>query len=1163
MRSFLIFWTICFFLTISVNAQTTDNNPLRFLRSIPPSPEAAQITRYGLYPVTPYTGLANISIPLFSINDGNFKLPLSLDYFTGGMKVDELASCIGMGWSISAGGAITRTVIGIPDDNPQKGILDIGIKDEKAVTYLDYALFRDILNQDKDSEPDLYAYSFNGVSGKFTIFPDGKVLTIPFNNKINIKYKRTPVSGELTEFSINDENGNIYIFNSTEFSTSYNDIKAPKYWPNTSWYLTDILCNNQVDTIHFKYLRANIKTTSYSYTATANQTQLNMTKNYNDYTNRYVSEIKFRNGVVTFDYQSGRLDYGNYILNSVSLFNSNDTLVKKVFLDHDYMFSEKGYNPYAYPQDKYRLRLLSVYEMDSKGKKLAYNLTYDDAKLPPRINCGTDWWGFYNGANNNHTFMSNDVECPYYLGNNIYQFNTGSIIQIPAPDIANRDSNADSAKAGMLTKITYPTGGSAAFEFEANQYETTVAVPTTHSYFAAAETNDGPTNSYEVVTFIADIDRSANMTISLPLYNDINQPRILLDDVTAGTSVLNLTTFAGEQTSRTVSTNLKGGHTYRITASVKDNPSLPDQEMRLLGTVSWQTTELAIVSKPGGGLRVKAVRNYDVNGALKGQELYKYGTNENGAGSMSYSPFMLTQRYLDNHYTVLQYDCFVLPDYLGLIILDNPWYGYSDIGGSRLFYTNVAKYENSYGNDFIKTTYEYDPSGDEKLELPYKDQRIFVNFNWQGGNLLRQCSYKLEQQQYKLLKKTEYQYNKIEVEQRTGLKVGEKLIAEGDMPPYQTSECLFNKLFYCYNYPIVSGISVPTSQVDTLFESNGNLATQTNYTYSNLKHVKPTVITTIKSDGNKLESNFKYVNDYAAITGTDALSKGITNFLNRNMNVTLEQTDYFYRGTDKMLTSSLLGIPDISTTNIKSTSLVRSATFLTDFNPLVNQAGTMVADSRYQKQLNIDLYDQYANALQFTENNAIVTSKIWDYKNEYQVAQVTNAAYSSIAYTSFEADGYGNWKGIVPSNILTGGVTGKKCYNIASGNIQKDGLNSSEKYIVSFWAKQGAGITVSNAVMSRTGKTKGDWTCYEYEVTGTATITISGSGYIDELRSYPATAQMTTYTYEPLIGISSQCDARNGIQYFEYDSMGRLLSIRDMDGMILKYYGYEYTAPIQ
>lgn len=1160
MRYLLLFGAICF--SLAVSAQSTDGS-LSFLRSIPPSPEAAQITRFGLFPVSTYTGLANVSIPICTIQDGSFKLPISIDYFSGGLRVDELASCVGLGWSMNAGGAITRTVIGVPDDFPQKGILDIGIKDETAITYQDYPLVRDVLKQDMDSEPDLYAYSFNGFSGKFAIFPDGKVLTIPFNNKIRIKYKRAASSGELTEFSINDEDGNTYLFNATEFSTSYNDVKSPKYWPTTSWYLTDIICNNQAGTIHFDYLRAGVKTTSYSFTAVAGLTQLNMTKNYNDYTNRYVSQISFRNGSVKFDYQTGRLDYGNYILNSVSLVNSNNTVVKKVFMEHDYMFSERGYNIYASPQDKYRLRLLSVYELDDKGKKLSYSLTYDDKQLPPRTNFGTDWWGYYNGASNNNTFMSNNEECPYYIGNNLYRQDAGTVIQIPAGDLANRTVNADSAKVGMLKKITYPTGGWTAFEFESNQYQTTVDVPKTVSYFAAAETNDGTNPPGEVVTFTSDISRTATFTISLPLYNDINQPRILLDDLTTGGSVLNLTSIPGDQTSRSMSVTLQGGHQYRITASVKDDPAKPSQEIRLLGTISWQTTERTIATQSGGGMRVKSIKNYDVNGDLKGQELYKYGPDENGVGSMSYSPFLLTQRYLETHNSLWADPCPGMSDILSLTILDNPWYSYSDVGGSRLFYTNVAKYENSFGNDFIKTTYEYDVSGDEKLELPYRDQRIFVNFNWKGGNLLRQSSYKLEQQQYKLLRTTEYQYNKIEVEAKTGLKVGQKLFIDGELPESRMNACYFNNMYYVYNYPVVSGISVPVSQVETRYESNGNLTSQTNFTYSNLSHVKPTSITSTKSNGTKLETNFKYVNDYTGISGTDALSKGVSNFLNRNMNVKLEQTDYYYRGTDKILKQSILDIPDAATTAFKTTSLLRSTALLTDFKPLVNQSGTLAADARYEKQLNIDLYDEYGNPLQYTQNNTYIVSKIWDYKREYQVAQVTNASYGSVAYTSFESDGWGNWKGIVAANVLSGGVTGKKCYNVGTEKLQKDGLNTGEKYIVSFWAKTGANITVSNQTASRTGRKKGDWTLYEYDVTGTTTITVSGSGNIDELRLYPAAAQMVTYTYEPLIGLSDQCDARNNIQYYEYDSMQRLLLARDLDGMILKYYRYGYSEPIQ
>jgi hypothetical protein len=72
------------------------------------------------------------------------------------------------------------------------------------------------------------------------------------------------------------------------------------------------------------------------------------------------------------------------------------------------------------------------------------------------------------------------------------------------------------------------------------------------------------------------------------------------------------------------------------------------------------------------------------------------------------------------------------------------------------------------------------------------------------------------------------------------------------------------------------------------------------------------------------------------------------------------------------------------------------------------------------------------------------------------------------------------------------------------------------------------------------------------------TITVSGSGIIDELRLYPKGAQMVTYTYDPLIGMSSQCDVVNRISYFEYDASGRLVRVKDQDKNVIKVLDYQY-----
>jgi YD repeat-containing protein len=88
----------------------------------------------------------------------------------------------------------------------------------------------------------------------------------------------------------------------------------------------------------------------------------------------------------------------------------------------------------------------------------------------------------------------------------------------------------------------------------------------------------------------------------------------------------------------------------------------------------------------------------------------------------------------------------------------------------------------------------------------------------------------------------------------------------------------------------------------------------------------------------------------------------------------------------------------------------------------------------------------------------------------------------------------------------------------------------------------------------------GTWMLYEHLVSGQSNITISGSGAIDELRLYPKDALVTTYTYDPLIGMTSQSDASGKIVYYDYDPFGRLFLIKDQNKNILKKYCYSYSG---
>src|SRR5688572_3303963 len=71
------------------------------------------------------TGAPQFSIPVFNYADPKNKLSLgiSLDYLPGnGIRVSDVASCVGTGWILNAGGYIIRKQNGEPDDQNSESL---------------------------------------------------------------------------------------------------------------------------------------------------------------------------------------------------------------------------------------------------------------------------------------------------------------------------------------------------------------------------------------------------------------------------------------------------------------------------------------------------------------------------------------------------------------------------------------------------------------------------------------------------------------------------------------------------------------------------------------------------------------------------------------------------------------------------------------------------------------------------------------------------------------------------------------------------------------------------------------------------------------------------------------------------------------------------------
>src|SRR5690606_21142818 len=170
---------------------------------------------------------------------------------------------------------------------------------------------------------------------------------------------------------------------------------------------------------------------------------------------------------------------------------------------------------------------------------------------------------------------------------------------------------------------------------------------------------------------------------------------------------------------------------------------------------------------------------------------------------------------------------------------------------------------------------------------------------------------------------------------------------------------------------------------------------------------------------------------------------------------------------------------------------------------------------------------------------------LWDYNFTLPVAVINNARYEEVAYTSFEADSKGGFSFTGSPTSLNGAISGKNSYYLKDNSLTKESLNNSKKYILSYWATSPINVTGGSQVNRTNGKTIQGWTYYEKLIYNASNISLSGDGYIDDVRIYPEGAQMTTYTFELLKGISSISGLQDQIIYYEYDEFNRLKFIRD------------------
>lgn len=380
--------------------------------------------------------------------------------------------------------------------------------------------------------------------------------------------------------------------------------------------------------------------------------------------------------------------------------------------------------------------------------------------------------------------------------------------------------------------------------------------------------------------------------------------------------------------------------------------------------------------------------------------------------------------------------------------------------------------------------------------------------------------------------------------------------------PYSTNPINLNASVNAYK--LYQQSLVKDSAFSTQYSGTNSITTGSFLKYDQLNgSVKE--MKTVDSNGDTTITQIKYSGDYE-YTGTyPGVNYEIKTLQDYNMKSEPVETIILLKKKDST-TSTVVSasLYEYENLRVKKVYKVYENIPYSSFTVSYNNSGGFYKDSHYKIVQEITAWDATTAKPLTVIANTNKTSYTWDSLYSQPTSVTANASNEDIAFTSFEGYHNGQWTVGSTNRDSTYSITGKKSYLLSSGSVSKSGLTSSGTYIVSYWSRNGS-YTVSGSTGTVQGKTIDGWTYYEHTLTGVTTLTLSGSGtsYIDELRLYPKGAQMTSFCYEELIGMTAQSDPSGHIVYYEYFGPGYLKIIKDEDKKIIKRMDYKYQVTHQ
>lgn len=1124
------FWMVMLlaFIVSSSYSQTGPEIKTELPKIAPPSPTVAALMKFEEVPVSNYTGIPDISIPIYSVgtHSKDITIDISLKYHPASIAVEEEAGYVGLGWNLFAGGSISRTVRGLPDEISENG-KRLGIYNYTQQSgMVDYhtvrgyfgpnitAAQKQILNiflwdgQERgfyDTQHDLYQFNFMGYSGRFYIKKtNGSFQVIRLDNDNNIVINYDDVA---KQFLLYDDKGFTYRFDvkevTYESTVSEHILFENGLPPNTSNtdiynYISAFQLSKIEDTggnllAEFIY-NTNLEPMPETYIDVTNTLATGVDANANPVS--VIADIRQNGGdteqvmkidpkeTTTVSYRSTSTKKIKQILvahkakiNFTLVNDREDTDNEGTYRLQNVIVTDWNNNvikkvdlihSYSEINDKARMLLSKVTENDASNTlSQSYGLAYVE---PSKPSYGKDYWGYFNSKPINY------------------------------PTNAFREASAQACKINALQKMTLPGGGAVIFNFESNTYS--------HSGNEALATFDDNPDNWSYTTTqknfvspplrggspqqIIALASSQRRYITLQPYSTsvANQGGsfTLYKKLPGGTAISlgGINCGDNDGTCFTPEIELEQGYEYSISYNWLNSEVSGSGYVKVF-TRTKNTNDLQFLY--GGGIRIKNI-GYFENGnvdqkyydsavyqenALPSKQVnYDYHMFSNGlksSGALVFpKPIYEYIHPKTYHIEIKDESGMVRFHYLQPLSLKK-FTTFNNLSvlrtkGADVGYQNVTVSESGNGS----TQYTYtSPIDYPETPVPVLSQFLpSKNFDYKRGLLLNE---KIKTQSGTTLKENVYTYSFIESEQETGIKT--------------------NGLSFCpYRYKYSNGnmyYTLATECTGGICENTCGLASEyIGYGFI-LEAVGRAELTSKLTKEYFTNGTTETLESFTYNPTNKRIASHSTQVYNSGTAVETQLQNYFYTASPAL--TALNKISDIERIESRKDGILlgtQKIIYNTAYQPATIQAakGTQPLENRVQ----FLQYDGYNNPLEVKLENGTSTVYVWGYNSTQPIAMIENVANYAT----------------VPSTLVTA------AQNASNGS------------------NEAALITA-----------------------------------LDNLRNSPALAgaMVTTYTYKPAIGISTVTDPKGYRTSYFYDGFGRLKEVRDMEGKLLSENEYHYKTP--